>query len=328
MRIGAACKWQDSDGTQNKLATFKTTTAKYISTLTKKEKLAYFENLLDYNMKSLKLQIELVGSLPQHLRMWRLGSEILPLRTHPAAKDFYDSNETKQFLKDHLANCGKLARKNDVRLSFHPGQFVVLGSEKAHVREASLQELKFHCDVFSMMGYKGWHDHNVCVNIHVGLKNPKIEEMRALLQSSENIKNFVTLENDEFSWGARQIVETFGDIVPVVLDVHHYLIMQERQILAESNLSKYIQQTWKGTRPKLHLSMSDKTLTNGKHVPIKKMLARGIKKTAIRVHSDDPWNTKKIDYVKTFLPYYDIMWEGKDKNIGSANIAKHIGLVN
>jgi UV DNA damage repair endonuclease len=86
------------------------------------------------------------------------------------------------------------------------------------------------------MGYKGWHDHGVCVNVHVGCKNPDITELRSALQSSESIANFVTLENDEFCWGAKEIVETFGDLVPVVLDVHHYWIMRDRRILPNSSL--------------------------------------------------------------------------------------------
>jgi hypothetical protein len=78
----------------------------------------------------------------------------------------------------------------------------------------------------------------------------------AYLQSSTSIANFTTLENDEFSWGVEPIIETFGDLVPVVLDVHHYWISEGVRLQPSDPLVNRIRETWRGVQPKLHLAMS------------------------------------------------------------------------
>lgn len=332
MRIGAACKWLNSDGTPNREATFKTTTVKYLTTLSKIEREKYLHELVQHNVKALKLQIRLVGKQSPILRMWRLGSDLLPLRTHPSASAYYASDMASAYIRHHLQICGKLARLLRVRLSFHLGQFVVLGSKNPMVRDASLEELQYHCDVFSMMGYQGWHDRGTAVNIHVGLKEPNIKAIRSALQSSESIANFVTLENDEFSWGAQQIVDTFGDLVPVVLDVHHHWIETGTRLTADSTLAADIIKTWRGVKPKIHLAISEQDLCadvdTTSELNLQELLDCGKNRAKLRIHSQTAWHTPSLDYASSFLTQFDLMWEGKNKNLGALEIATYLGLTN
>jgi hypothetical protein len=57
-RIGAACKWLNDDGSPNKPATFTTSTVKYITGLSSREKTAYLNKMVEHNLQALKLQIE------------------------------------------------------------------------------------------------------------------------------------------------------------------------------------------------------------------------------------------------------------------------------
>jgi UV DNA damage endonuclease len=213
-------------------------------------------------------------------------------------------------------------------LSFHPGQFVVLASQQPGVREKAFRELVYHCDVFEKMGYTKWHEQGASVNIHVGVKDANISAMRKLLKSNSNVLKFTTLENDEFSWGAREILNEFGDLLPLVLDIHHYWINRERRLNPKSPLLNLIRESWRGIQPKLHLAMSKLELC-GNAKPTDplclKTLLKNSTKGALRAHSDFPWHTKSIDYAAKFG--FDILWEGKDKNLGSTFIAKHLKLL-
>ncbi len=46
----------------------------------------------------------------------------------------------------------RLAAKHDVRLSFHPDQFVVPGSSDPETAEKSLRELEHHAEVGALLG--------------------------------------------------------------------------------------------------------------------------------------------------------------------------------
>lgn len=329
MRIGGACKWLDTEGTTVPVSNFRVTTVRKLQTLTSTEKHAWLLDILKHNLMALRIQIENVGRLPAPLRMWRIGSDLLPVATHPVTQAFYDDTDVEALIDKRLLWCGNKARELGVRLSFHPGQFVVLGSQNPGIRENSRVELQYHCDCFTRMGYTGWHPDGLSVNIHVGVKDAAVPAMRKLLKSSKSIANFVTLENDEFSWGAERIVETFGDIVPLVLDVHHYWIHEGERLDAKDKLVKAIKATWRGVQPKLHLAMSAPELCNAKprsELHLAKLIDAGNTRAGLRVHSQTPWHTRSIDYAATFG--FDIMWEGKDKNLGAIAIAKHLGKIN
>ena len=46
-------------------------------------------------------------------------------------------------------------------------------------------------------------------------------------------------------------------------------------------------------------------------------------KSKLRAHSRTAWHTRTIEYAGRFTEF-DLMWEGKDKNLGAAEIARHL----
>lgn len=329
MRIGSACKLLDVDGNNIESANLKTTTARALSSLSATDRFEKLDDLVEFNLKALRNQIRAIGELPMHLRMWRIGSDLLPLFTHSITREYYSDSDVQSVIHRKLLKIGEFARKRKIRLSFHPGQFVVLASQNLGVRESSMRELEYHCDCFTMMGYSGWHPDGLAVNVHVGVKNAAISEMkRSIANAQTNVKNFLTLENDEFSWSAEQIVNTFGSRIPLVLDVHHYWIHHGHYLAFDSSLVRDIADTWQGVQPKLHLAMSDPDLcldAKPTSTLVLDELLGYTTKAKLRAHSQTAWHTRSIKYAAQFG--FDIMWEGKDKNLGALTIAKHLDLI-
>ena len=60
-----------------------------------------------------------------HISMYRMSSDLAPYATHPDLPQFH--NQVAE-CEAELAEAGALARRLDLRLSFHPSQHVVLNS--------------------------------------------------------------------------------------------------------------------------------------------------------------------------------------------------------
>ena len=93
------------------------------------------------------------------IKVFRLSSEIFPHKTNPKIKDYgFD------FCKDLLIQIGKLSKKYNQRLTFHPGQFNIVGAKEERIFQSTLVELKHHADIFDLMGL----DQNSVIVIHGG----------------------------------------------------------------------------------------------------------------------------------------------------------------
>jgi UV DNA damage endonuclease len=328
MKIGGCCILLDEDLKVDRALNMHTSTVSHMMYLSAKDKNAHLFAMVQHNLRALRRQVKHFATLPEHLRMWRISSELLPFYMHPLAASFYAVNECKEYIAGKLEDIGRVARNYGVRLSFHPAQFVTLASQNANVRKNAAQELDYHGQVFEMMGYRGWHEDGTSINIHIGPKDAAIKEMRALIKSAPDyVKNFLTIENDEFSWTVKPILDAVGDLVPVVLDVHHYWIFHKEYLDPSSNLVSDIKDTWRGVRPKLHLALSAPDLCGGagKNTSLSITdLLTSTSRTKLRAHSLEPWHHKTVKYAASFG--FDIMWEGKNKNVGAKQISKILKL--
>lgn len=332
MRIGAACKWMDGDTmTSVPKLNFRVTRVKDLVGLSERDRQAKLYDICVHNMRALLLVLKELRALPEVLRMWRIGSDLLPVATHPIATKFYARQDVQTEIETMLGLVGQIARGYEIRLSFHPGQFVVLGSPNPIARENSVREFEYHAQMAWLMGYRSWHQDGFCINVHVGGKNvdPGVW-LKTVRGMSKQARDLITLENDEFCWGAIEILNHFGEHVPLVLDVHHYWLARHRYVKSEGLHIERIIDTWRGVRPKIHLALSFVDL-----IPVN--MRRGVldldklllttNKAKLRAHADAPWHLPSLDYWEEFVENFDLMYEGKDKNLGQMVIAHHMGLI-
>jgi UV DNA damage endonuclease len=133
-------------------------------------------------------------------------------------------SDVQNSLQRWFAPIGETARANDVRLSFHPDQFVVLASDRDEVVNKSIEEFEYHCDMVRWMGY-GKQFQDFKVNVHIsGRRGPQgIRDVYNRL--SPEARNTLTLENEEYTHGLTDCL-SLSDLVPTVMDIHHNWIRE------------------------------------------------------------------------------------------------------
>ena len=168
-RIGFACKIQTEHDKADADLNTKSTTISYLQRQTEDAARSKLWGLLDHNVNAFYRQLKYVAKLPRNQRMFRITSDLLPAYTHDDYMPFYFQSDVVAKLEAHLSMCGEFARANDIRLSFHPGQFCVLASENPGVVENSITEFEYHADLIRYMGY-GQKFQDFKCNVHIGGK--------------------------------------------------------------------------------------------------------------------------------------------------------------
>jgi len=333
-RIGFACKYMHPDQTQKKKVleeiqrplNTRSTTVQWLNRQTRDVAEERLWDIMVHNIQSYYNLIEYVGSLPNELRMVRLGSDVLPVYTQLDWSYYWKLPAVVAYCEKHFARVGELARQLDVRLSMHPGQFTVLASDNPDIVDRSIEEFEYHTDVIRYMGYGKTFQDFKC-NVHIsGRKGP--EGIRSALQRlSPEARNTITIENDENKWGIEASLELEKDCA-LVLDIHHHWCNSGTYIHPTDDRFKRIVDSWRGVRPAIHYSYSrDTALPEGFAHDVMPdfpaLLEAGHKKAKLRAHSDWYPNSVVNEYALSFLPYADIMCESKCKNLASIELYKY-----
>jgi UV DNA damage repair endonuclease len=331
-RIGFACKWIDYphqvDGIKPKDDCKKYNTGSTtVAWLNRQSQAVAEEKLWDLvkgNIESARLLVERVGGLDENLRMVRLGSDILPVYTESVWRKFYGLSDVRAYCEREFRKVGDLARKMDVRLSFHPGQFCVLASDTPDIVNRSIEEFEYHADMARWMGY-GQRYQDFKINVHIAGRAGPAGIKAALKRLSPEARNCITIENDEISWGIDSSIELAKDLA-LVLDIHHHWIHTGEYIDANDDRVKKIIDSWRGVRPVLHYSVSREDVLTGhpghQRPALGPLMEDGHKKGKLRAHSNFYWNTASNEWALSFLNTHDIMCESKAKNLASFGLAK------
>jgi UV DNA damage repair endonuclease len=327
-RIGFACKYMHPDQTQKKKIleeiqrplTEKCTTVAWLNRQTRDVAEQRLWDIMVHNTQACYNLVEYVGGLPCELRMVRLGSNQLPMYTEPTWRYFWKRADVVKYCETYFGRVGELARKLDVRLSFHPGQFTVLASDNPDIVERSIEEFEYHADMARWMGF-GQQFQDYKINVHIsGRRGPQgIREV--LPRLSPEARNCITIENDECGWGLDASLKLAKDLA-LVLDIHHHFVREGEYILPSDDRLKRIVDSWRGVRPVIHYSYSrDEHLPVGfKHDSLpdmNRLLEAGHKKQKLRAHSDFFHNHAVNEWAWTFTDSFDVMCEAKAKNLAS-----------
>jgi UV DNA damage endonuclease len=333
-RIGFACKYMHPDQTQKKKLleeiqrplNTRSTTVAWLNRQTKDVAEERLWDIMVHNIKSYNNLIEYVGGLPHELRMVRLGSDVLPVYTEPTWSYFWRKTDVREYCEKHFATVGETARRLDVRLSMHPGQFTVLASDNEDIVDRSIEEFEYHTDVLRWMGYGRTFQDFKC-NVHIsGRQGPAGIKHVVDTRLSPEARNTITIENDENKWGIDASLELV-DTCALVLDIHHHWCREGEYIHPTDDRFTRIVDSWRGVRPVIHYSVSreDVLVDFPSHVlpNMTTLLEQGYKKAKLRAHSDYMWNDAVNNWALEFLDYADIMVESKAKNLASEKLYKY-----
>ncbi|CAB4163619.1 Uve UV damage repair endonuclease [uncultured Caudovirales phage] len=328
-KIGFACKYVEitNSGVVSipHLNTGSTTVA-WLNRQTREVAEQRLWDLMKRNIEATHQLVKTVGELDDHLRMVRIGSDILPVYTHSDWSWFWRQSDVIAYAETHFAEVGRVARACNVRLSFHPGQFVVLASATEDIVNRSIEEFEYHATMANWMGFgKSFQDFKI--NVHISGRQGPEGIRRAWKKLSVEARNCITIENEEITHGLADCL-SLADIVPCVLDIHHHFIREGEYIQPDDDRVQQVIDSWRGHRPTMHYSVSREDLLPDHPADILPdlgaLLLAGHKKQKLRAHSDFMWNTAVNKWAGGFCDQFDIMVEAKGKNLARDGFVKQL----
>tara|TARA_B100000424_G_scaffold271628_1_gene275354 strand:- start:14679 stop:15752 length:1074 start_codon:yes stop_codon:yes gene_type:complete len=329
-RLGLCCQFHNKD-LANKFNANATTKTSFLKDNSKARVAA------TRNVDKLKWILEYLAEQPDNFKCYRMTSGMLPVYTLPEAEEFYDG--FIGLIIEKLKIAGKVAIANEIRLSMHPGQYTVLGSNNKDVVEKSIKDIEYHCFIGKAMGIP---PEDFSVNIHLqGLYGGKhIDGIKRFASNFQYLSDYaqkaLSVENEDKPNGY-DIEHTLelAQRIPIkcTLDIHHYAchrmrdsekvknsegkvvnrkIRDEvRHLTVNDDYFKEAVKTWKGRRPLFHKSQS---------FPID----REDYWMKVNAHSDVYYDEELMSLAIPMLEYADFDVEAKNKEQAVVKFWKYI----
>jgi UV DNA damage endonuclease len=328
-RIGFACKWAEINHKGEIVSTEGLNTGGTTYAWAKRNSRSVVEEkIMDVakrNIMNTHALVKKVASLQPELRMVRLTSDMFSFYTMDEYKDFWKSSDVQNSLERWMAPIGETARANDVRLSFHPDQFVVLASDRPEVVNKSIEEFEYHADMARWMGY-GKQFQDIKINVHIAGRAGPEGIRQAYKRLSPEARNTLTIENEEMTHDLHTVLQ-IADLVPIVMDIHHHWINCGEYIEPTDDRVKKVIDSWRGIRPTMHYSVSREDCLiehpSDQRPSRDALMESGHNRQKLRAHSDYFWNDAVNDWALTFRDNFDIMCESKGKNLASFKLLEH-----
>lgn len=176
------------------------------------------EKILNYNLKH--------GFL-----FFRISSDIVPFASHPICK----FNWMKVF-REQFESIGNFIKDSNMRISMHPGQYVILNAIDEKIRYRSIDELTYHCNLLDSLGL----DESAKIQIHVGaVYGDKIQALTRFVKVYESlepqIKRRLVIENDDHLFSLDECLSIHTKTgIPIVYDTFHHKLLNDGERLAEA----------------------------------------------------------------------------------------------
>lgn len=331
-KIGFACKISRQDAARGIVSipeyNAKATTVAWLNRQRKPVAEQKLWDLLKHNIESAKNAVKYVANLEESLRCFRLSSDLLPVYTEPTWCSFWQDPSVKKYCEQEFSRIGDIARKNSVRLSFHPGQFCCIVSDSADVVTRSLDELEYHADMVRWMGY-GRSKLDFKINVHLSGRRGVSAFNEVWHRMSPELRNCLTLENDEYQKGIDELL-ALKHKVGIVLDIHHHLIKEGEYIQPTDLRIEQIRESWQGVRPIIHYSQSREEYLSefSKCMPTFEQMLTVANRSKLRAHSDFYANEHINKWAVSHLEWADLMCESKAKNLASFALKEYAASVN
>ena len=231
-------------------------------------------------------------NLDHGLLFFRISSDLIPFASHSVCTFPWQRVFQKRF-----EEIGQFIIKNDIRISMHPDQFIVLNTPREDVFQRSVAEIAYHANVLDLMDL----DTSAKIQLHVGgVYGEKQKSMdrfiNRYLSLDAILKRRLVIENDEKSYSIKDCLLIHKKIkIPVLFDYFHHTLLNNHESL--SDVLKSYKKTWKTKDgiPMVDYSSQKPHLKKGSHAE----------------HLNNPDFSKFIHQSKPFD--FDLMLEIKDK---------------
>ena len=242
IRLGLCCLFREAP------IKFRRTTAAYLKAQQPADRVRHLAAICRDNADALYHALEFCRA--NGIGAFRINSQILPVITHPDVgyrlPDLPNGNRTVKRFRE----CKAFSRRNDIRTSFHPDQFLVLSSPDAGVVRRSLADLAYQAQVAHWVGAD-------VINIHggggYGDKPSGLGRLVAVIEAlPTEIKSRLTLENDDRTYTPADLLPVCRRTgIPLVYDVHHHRCLSDGRSVEETTQAAIA--TW-DREPLFHLS--------------------------------------------------------------------------
>lgn len=243
LRFGLCCQFLDAP------IRFRTATHRYAGGLAPDARTEYLRAIARDNAASLLHAVESCAALD--IGAFRINSRILPLGTHPASGYSLESLDDDGSIRSAFGAAGARARALDIRLSFHPDQFVVLNSVREEVVASSVRELDFQAQLAALIGADTLVLHGGSMT---GGRDAAIERLvRGIDRLGGEARARLALENDDRQFTPADLLPLARRSgVPLVYDVHHHRCHPDGMDAREA--TEATEETWAGREPWAHIS--------------------------------------------------------------------------
>jgi len=231
-------------------------------------------------------------NLDHGLLFFRISSDLIPFASHPVC-----TFPWQKVFQNKFEDIGQFIMKNNMRISMHPDQFIVLNTLREDVFQRSVAEIAYHAQVLDLMKL----DVSAKIQLHVGgVYGDKTKSSARFIDRFQlldtPLKRRLVIENDEKSYSIQDCLLIHKKIkIPVLFDYFHYTLLNNHETLSE--VLESCKKTWgpKDDIPMVDYSSQKPHMTKGSHAE----------------HLD---NSEFSNFLLQSNPYdFDLMLEIKDK---------------
>jgi len=252
----------------------------------------------------------LMWNVKNDILLYRMSSDMFPWMSEYKFTDL--PNYVK--IRDKCVVIGDYAKRNGIRLSFHPGPFNVLGSNNQNVVNKTIDELTKHAEIMDLMGLD--QSHKYPINIHVSATKPSKEVVAK--QFCENfarlpntVKSRLTVENDDkvAQYTPKDLYHLiYTNIgIPITFDQFHFICGNQDCSMKEA--LELCLSTWS----------SEKALT---HHSSSRRVEQSDEKVKVTAHADYIYEP-----IQSFGHEFDTDLEAKQKDKAVINYKKVFNVV-
>jgi UV DNA damage endonuclease len=255
------------------------------------------------------------------IRMYRFTASLAPYATHPDLPQFHSQLEESA---EELAAVGALARELDIRLSSHPGQYIVLNSEDPAVQAGAIRDLDVQATLMDAMGLGP----EAVVVVHVGGgQGDALGRFQAGFERlSERGRARLVIENDDRTFSLTDVLELHRRTgLRVVWDILHHHCHDPDGIPDREALEAALA-TWpRDVTPKIHYSTPKTALEERKRKVGRKVVREWVL-PQLRAHADliDPIAFGQFLASTAAGLDFDVMLEAKGKDLALLRLREHL----